>query len=203
MKDFIRTSAYRIRNRLVSYSDWRRRGYAAPSPHHIKQACVIRNGFPNATWVETGTYLGDTTRLLSKHGSKVYSIEPEPTLFANAKRRFSNVANVEIINGTSESVFPSLLPTISGDVNFWLDGHYSGGITFQGTQTTPIVEELKVIAENRGRFGKLCVQVDDIRLFNPDLPEGAGYPPVDILVQWANEQKLGWHIEHDIFVARG
>ena len=44
--------------------------------------------------------------------------------------------------------------------------------------------------------------VDDIRCFNPRLPEYATYPSLDTLVAWATRHKLDWHIEHDIFIAR-
>jgi hypothetical protein len=111
------------------YRSWASREYSAPSPPFVKQRVVRRNGLPNATWVETGTYLGDTTSVLSRIGSMVYSIEPEPSLFANARKRFAGVRNVEIINGLSEDVLPALLPQLRDDVCFWLDGHYSAGLT--------------------------------------------------------------------------
>lgn len=193
---------YRILSLRRDYKAWARRSFAAPSPHFIKQSCLIRNSYPNATWVETGTYLGQTTEVLSCHGSKVYSIEPEPTLFANAKKYFANFENVEILNGTSEDIFPGLLSKIQGNVNFWLDGHYSAGITFKGAQDTPILEELKHISDNIGRLNKVCVLVDDVRCFNPQLAEYSAYPPVDVLVDWAKKNNLHWHVEHDIFVAK-
>ena len=129
-----------------------------------------------------GTYLGRTTELLAKLGSQVYSIEPEIKLFNRAHILFSNYSNVQILNGTSEDVFPSLLPRIKGDVNFWLDGHYSAGITFKGPQDTPILNELECISRNIGNFSRICVLVDDIRCFNPRLPEFASYPSLDTLV---------------------
>jgi hypothetical protein len=132
----------------------------------------------------------------------VYSIEPEPTLAANAKNFFSNIKNIEIINGTSESVLPDLLKKIKGDINFWLDGHYSAGVTFKGKSDTPIMEELAAIGEHRSHLGKITVLVDDIRCFNPHLPEYAAYPPVTALTEWAQQNGLRWHIEHDIFVAK-
>ncbi len=202
-KTSIRNSyPYRIFSLLRNYNEWANRGFAAPSPHFIKQSCLIRNSYPKATWVETGTYLGQTTEVLSKHGVKVYSIEPEPTLFANAKKYFSKSGNVEILNGTSESIFPSLLPNIKGDVNFWLDGHYSAGITFKGAQDTPILDELKCISDNLAHFNKVCVLIDNIRHFNPHQSEYSTYPATDVLVAWANQHNLVWHIEHDIFVAK-
>jgi hypothetical protein len=193
---------YRFFSGIRDCRQWARRGYAAPSPHFIKQACLLRNGFPAATWVETGTFLGQTTELLSRHAARVYSIEPEPKLFARAQKLFVSRKHVEVLNGTSENVFPELLPRINGDVNFWLDGHYSAGITFKGLQDTPILDELACISRNIDRFDRVCVLIDDIRCFNPSLKEYSSYPSLDTLVAWATSHKLNWHIEHDIFVAR-
>lgn len=151
--------------------------------------------------METGTYLGDTTSMLAKISNQVYSIEPEKNLYANAIKRFAKIGNVKIINGTSEVVFPGLLPKISGDVNFWLDGHFSGGITFQGKLDTPILEELRQISENLPHYSNVAVMVDDVRCFNPTVPEYANYPSIDSLVDWAHLNGFEWHIEHDIFVA--
>jgi hypothetical protein len=193
---------YHLLSGIRDCLQWHKRSYAAPSPHFIKQACLLRNGFPAATWVETGTFLGQTTQLLSKHADRVYSIEPEPKLFARAQKLFSDLKHVEILNGASEDVFPELLPRITGDVNFWLDGHYSAGITFKGRQDTPILDELACISRHIDKFGKVCVLVDDIRCFNPRTPEYSTYPSLDTLVSWASTHELGWHIEHDIFVAK-
>lgn len=181
---------------------WLKRDYASPSPHFIKQRCLLRNGIPDATWIETGTFLGYTTQFLAKHGTHVYSIEPEPKLFARACTLFRHSSNVEILNGTSEEVFPILLTRIKGDVNFWLDGHYSAGITFKGPQETPILDELDCISRHIDNFGRICVLVDDTRCFNSRLPEYATYPSLDSLVHWATRNKLDWHIEHDIFIAK-
>lgn len=193
---------YRILNLWRGYRGWEVRGYAAPSPHFIKQTVLLRNGLPNAKWVETGTYLGQTTKVLIKHGLFVYSIEPEPTLYSNAVAYFKSYPNVEILNGLSEEVFPSLLQKLSGDINFWLDGHYSAGITHKGPQDTPILDELTNISKNLKHFGKVCVMIDDIRCFNPELEEYSSYPSLNAMVDWANKNSLGWHIEHDIFIAK-
>jgi hypothetical protein len=176
--------------------------FSSPSPPFVKKACLIREGIPHGIWIETGTYFGDTTRMLSKRAPKVVSIEPEPRLFDRAVAYFSTFPNVEIIRGTSEEVFPSLLPGLSGDINFWLDGHYSAGITFKGERDTPILAELTCITENRAHFGEICVLIDDVRCFNPAISAYADYPELDEIVNWARENKLAWHIEHDIFVAK-
>jgi hypothetical protein len=182
--------------------DWADREFAAPSPLFVKQAVLLRNGLRDATWVETGTYRGDTTSVLSKIAKMVYSIEPEPTLFSKAEEKFRETSNVKIIKGLSEDVLPKLLPSIRGDVCFWLDGHYSEGITFRGPKDTPILDELDAIAQNLAKLGRVVVMIDDVRCFDPGNPEFSAYPPIDPLVDWARKHDLAWHIEHDIFVAK-
>ena len=165
-----------------------------------KRALLLRNGLGNAVWVETGTYVGDTTDALSKYAKAVYSIEPEPTLFANAKDRFLDAPNVTILNGISEEVLPDLLTKLSGDVCFWLDGHYSEGITYKGPQDTPIVDELAAIEKNIDKMGRVVVFVDDVCLF--ENPLMLSYPPVEFLMEWAVNNDMEWRIEDDIFIAR-
>lgn len=203
IKTTVRNSyPYRILRLLQDLVAWRKRAYSSPSPHFIKLTVLLRNAFPNSTWIETGTYLGQTTKVLSKHSAFVYSIEPEPTLYSNAIASFKNYPNVEILKGLSEEVFPYLLPKLSGNINFWLDGHYSAGSTHKGPQDTPILDELAHIAKNLSHFGKICVMIDDVRCFNPQLEEYSSYPPLNMLVEWANQNSLSWHIEHDIFIAK-
>jgi hypothetical protein len=184
------------------YRDWADREFAAPSPHLVKQRVLLRNSLHDATWVESGTFMGDTTSVLSKVAKMVYSIEPEPTLFSKAEQKFRNTSNVKIIKGLSEDVFLELLATIGGNVCFWLDGHYSAGVTFKGPQDTPIMDELTAIGRNIAQMGKIVVMVDDVRCFDPRNPEFSAYPPVDFLVDWARKHNLTWHIEHDIFIAK-
>lgn len=190
------------RRRHKEMANWAARQYEAPAPAFIKREVLLRNGIPEATWVETGTFQGDTTALLAQRARRVISIEPEPTLYAKAAARFQGRGNVEIRNGLSEEVMPSVLPTLSGDVCFWLDGHYSAGITHKGPKDTPIVEELAFIGQALPRWGRVAVLVDDVRCFDPGHPEYSSYPDRNFLVEWAARNKLNWHIELDIFVAR-
>jgi hypothetical protein len=184
------------------YGDWADRQFSAPSPCFVKRQVLLRNGLRDAIWVETGTFMGDTTRALAKVAKMVYTIEPDPALFSKAEQEFSNTSNVKIIQGLSEEVLPKLLPTLNGDICFWLDGHYSAGITFKGPKETPILDELDAIGWSSARMGKIVVMVDDIRLFDPRNPESLAYPSVDSIVDWARKHNLAWHIEHDIFIAK-
>lgn len=180
---------------------WEKNDFRAPSPHFIKQICLLRNGIPGATWVETGTYLGETTSKLAQVSPRVISLEPEQKLFERAKAMFSSFQNVEVINQTSEDAFPELLPTLSGDICFWLDGHFSEGITYKGQNDTPIRIELEEISANLASWRNAVVIVDDLRCFDPAIEEYSSYPTRDFLVSWAKSNELSWHIEHDMFVA--
>jgi hypothetical protein len=187
---------------LLRIFQWVSGKYESPSPHFIKQGVLIRNASPNATWVETGTYLGSTTKKLQKMSARVISVEPQPEFYAYNLNKFRNASNVELHHGTSENVFPDLIPTLSGNLNFWLDGHFSGGNTFKGDSDTPILKELKLISQNLDRFNDVTVFVDDVRCFAPYKPEYRQYPEVDLLVEWSNSNGLTWTIEHDIFIAK-
>lgn len=190
------------KGRKNEYREWKERHFAAPSPSDIKRAVLVRHSRSNVTWVETGTFMGDTAALLAKHSKHVHTIEPDKTLHEKAATRFENDPKVNAIRGVSEEVFPQLLPTLNGAVNFWLDGHYSGGITFQGTTDCPVRDELLHIEKNMENFEKVIVLIDDIRCFRPEVPEFSDYPDLDYLVDWARRNSLSWSIEHDIFIAK-
>lgn len=190
------------RRQAKEIAQWRERGFAAPSPTFIKRQVLARHNLPDATWIETGTFQGDTTAFLAERAKKVISIEPEPKLFEAARQRFAGQSRVEIRNGLSEVVLPEVLPTLGGNVCFWLDGHWSAGITHKGPLDTPIVEELQQISRHLKSWAAASVLVDDIRCFEPTNPEFRDYPDRNHLTHWAEENGLTWMIEQDIFIAK-
>lgn len=202
LKASLRPGVRAIRRALFDFGAWRSRDYEAPSPKAVKDRVLRRNSIPGGAWVETGTFLGETTSLLASWGGPVYSLEPARSLFLRAERRFKKQRHVTIINAPSEDAFPALLPTLAGPVNFWLDGHFSAGATFQGELDTPIIAELEAIAANLPKLSPVAILVDDVRCFDPTLPEFLTYPPLDVLVDWARKHGLRWHIEHDIMIMR-
>ena len=172
-----------------------------PAPTQVKWAVLHRYGGTTDTWIETGTYLGDTTEYLARTAKHVFSIEPEDNLAMRAAKKFSLHNNVTIIHGLSEDHIDNLLDSVEGPVSLWLDGHYSAGITFKGPIDTPIERELDAIARRLYRLDVAAVFIDDVRCFNPQIPDYAAYPHRSSLVRWAENCQLDWTIEHDIFVA--
>jgi len=176
---------------------WGASGYRIPSPPMVKRAAIRRNAVHGGTFVETGTFFGDTSAYACRFSTKVITLEPARELYEAAVRRFSRKRpQVELINATSEEAFPGLVPRLEGDITFWLDGHYSGGITYEGEQHTPLLRELECIGPHVGRFGRLAVLVDDIHACGTN----PAYPPMSMVLDWARAHGLPWHIEHDILV---
>ena len=180
-------------------SAWKKRGFLDNSPQLVKQNVFLKYGIKDAVWVETGTYRGTTTKYLSCLFPHVYSVEPEPKLFASACKRFDG-QNVTLFNDVSENVFPSLLPKLNGNINFWLDGHYSAGITFKGAKDCPVEDELTAIENNLSNFSEVSIMIDDVRCFLPSAEDYSDYPSIDYLVDWARRMNFNWRIEHDIFI---
>jgi hypothetical protein len=187
------------RNLTLESLKWRNSNYSAPSPQHVKFGILKSNSLKNATWIETGTYLGDTTKKLAKIAQKVISIEPQVELSYFASKRLKRYTNVEVMNSTSENCIASVLTGVSGPTCFWLDGHYSGDVTFQGSEISPITSELIEISSYL-RSHDVVVFIDDFRLFVNS--EVTGYPAHSTLVAWAIDNKLSWTVEQDIFIAK-
>lgn len=184
-----------------SWLSWWNRGHSVPLPNRVKRSVFIRYQIPNGIWVETGTHLGHTTRYLSTISEAVFSIEPSPNFSGMAKQRFARNKAIRIIEGTSESEFERVISTSSGKVNFWLDGHYSGGDTFQDSVDTPVRYELDLIASYANNFDAIAVFVDDFRCFGADDPIYRDYPTKDFLIDWARSMDMSWTVEYDIFIA--
>ena len=191
----------RARSIRKAFKAWEERDYSEESPQFIKERMLLKHGIAGGQWVETGTYRGTTTRFLSENFPSVHSIEPEPDLYRKASEKFADL-NVRIYNGTSEEILPGLLPKLSGDINFWLDGHYSGGITFKGEQDCPVIEELEAISTNMSNFRSVAIMIDDVRCFLPENLEKYHYPDISRLTDWAKEKGFYWRIEHDIFIMK-
>jgi len=184
-----------------SLINWIKGNYELPCPNFIKTSVLMRNGSKVATWIETGTYLGETTEILAKDAKQVFSIEPSAELYKNAQKKLGGYKNITLLNGLSENLLTGVLEGIEDShVCFWLDGHFSLGNTFKGPNETPIVDELNIISRYLSKFNLVTVLVDDMRSF--PFREITGYPPKKFLVDWAEINNLHWHIEYDIFIAQ-
>ena len=190
-----------------SLKNWRARNFSPPSPDVIKHQILMNNNLKDSLWIETGTYYGETTKLLSKISKKTISIEADKNLFETSNKILKNFKNVEILNGKSEDLLDKV---ISKNLNFqnvciYLDAHLcqdhlKNTKTFGNKNTaTPILNELKVVSKYVSSFEKIVVLIDDIRLFKGKFQN---YPDKNTLVNWCKENNFLWEIEQDIFICK-
>jgi hypothetical protein len=146
-------------------AEWEKNGRPLPPPHIVKQMAIgeLREKYQPTILVETGTYLGDMVEAQRTQFTKIYSIELSQKLFRRAKKRFRDQQHITILQGDSGVVLNKLITEIDQLALFWLDGHYSGGITAKAEKECPVPEELETILKSSLPH---VILIDDARLFN-------------------------------------
>lgn len=175
---------------------WHAEGQPVPPPHLVKQQIIANYQKTNdyKIFIETGTYRGDMIHAQSNNFKKLFSIELGKDLFEKARNRFRNVDHIHIVHGDSGKMLPTLMEQINEPAIFWLDGHYSAGVTAQGEKDCPIFEELEAIFTKD--MDQHLLLIDDARCF---VGEG-DYPTIDELTIFIHQKnpKYKVKVEHDI-----
>lgn len=169
--------------------------YANPTAGYSKVKIIKRlaKKYNVDTFIETGTYLGDTVENVKKIFNNIYSIELGRDLAKRAEKRFASDKNIKIMLGDSEQILPLLIKDIKTNILFWLDAHYSRGITTKGRCITPVIGELKAILNN-WKAGNVIL-IDDARLFNGE----NGFPSLARIKQYLKKVgKFNIVIAHDV-----
>lgn len=143
------------------------------------------------TFVETGTFLGDTVEAMLPYCERIYSIELADKYFRKAQKRFSGESKVHLLHGDSGEKMPDLVSQLKDPTLFWLDGHYSGGDTAKGELAAPVWAELKAIFG--GMKQTFVILIDDARCFKR--VGGKAYPAVSDIETWVAEQDRGLSVE--------
>jgi len=185
------------RLKLLKYAKrWQKGGWALPLPDLMKRA-ILKQAAEDAgarIFIETGTFRGDTPWYFRNAFSKIFSIEVQPQLAELASERFKDLSHIRIVEGDSAKKLAEIVQEIDAPVLFWLDGHYSAGITGRGENDCPIWDEMNAI------IGKVphpfSIFIDDARSFNGS----GGYPTLDELRDFV-ESGLPGHgmtVENDL-----
>lgn len=162
---------------LIQLLNWLLGCKQPPTPHLIKQI-VIKNyaeKYRIEILIETGTYLGTMVNATRNTFKKIYTIELNKQLYFRAKRRFKKYNHVNVFLGDSSKILPVVLKKINQPCIFWLDAHYSRGITTKGTTETPIIDELRAILNHQ--IKSHVILIDDVSEFNGF----RDYPPLNEL----------------------
>jgi hypothetical protein len=132
------------------------------------------------TFVETGTYQGETTAYAARSFKRVFTVELDAALHAQARSRFASQPQVECVQGNSPDGLRQILPRLGGDpVMFWLDAHSSA------VCDCPLLEEVGLINAWDESGEKAFLLVDDARYFlaPPPLPHKAeDWPGLDAVI---------------------
>lgn len=157
-----------MRQLISAAARWRNEGWFVPAPHFVRRAMLLSHARAVSAeiFVETGTYKGGTTWCLLREFRRILTIEVVPALASLAKERFRKFPHVTVIEGDSAGVLPDLCAKLDAPCLFYLDGHYSGGVTGMGAEECPVIRELDAIFTHaRVPFR---IVIDDARLFGSD-----------------------------------
>lgn len=177
---------------------WHLTGRSIPPPHVVKQNIIkyYATNFRLLNFVETGTYMGEMIDAILKNFPRIVSIELDPALAERAKNKFSSYGHVTILQGDSAQVLPSVITNITRPCLFWLDAHYSGGVTSQGELETPIAKELKIILDHP--CTDHVILIDDARAFTGQ----NNYPTLTEVEKIVLTKRSDWLMEVDADVIR-
>ena len=108
----------------------------------IKVSDSIEQLYP--TFVETGTWRGDTIFLMEKHFDRLHTVEIKEQFYLEAREKY-NGDKISFHLGDSSDVLPKIVSKLTGNTIFFLDGHWSSGNTGRGVKDCPLIEELKAV----------------------------------------------------------
>lgn len=114
------------------------------------------------TFIETGTYRGDTIFAMEPLFNKLHTIEIKQEFYENCKNKYDG-SKITFHLGDSSKILPQVLSEVQGDIVFFLDGHWSSKDTGRGEKDVPLFEELDAI--HKAIAGSALIIIDDYRLF--------------------------------------
>jgi len=123
------------------------------------------------TIIETGTFVGGTTRELSKMAKNVFTVEHNLEFYQSASLFLADLNNVTMEFGSSLLFLNSCIKKSTGNLLCFLDAHWGGN--------NPLLGELEII-KNSGI--KPIIAIHDFK--NPNHPEYAFDSYGKIVYEW-------------------
>jgi hypothetical protein len=116
-------------------------------------------------FIESGTFYGESFSKAINSGifERCYSVEIQPELYQKLVPRFPESPSQKVFLGISYEVFAKeIFPRCSAQdrLFFWLDGHYSAGVTGGRDLPCPLLSELAAI-EQHCPTKSLVIAIDD------------------------------------------
>jgi hypothetical protein len=203
LKNYLKqTKAYPLLRFLKSYLEavlWFFGSKQQASPPALFKRAVIKKlarKFSPSIFVETGTYLGDTVAAVKNLFFEIHSIELGENLAEEARKRFLRYPHIHIHQGDSAQILPSLLGKTLKPSLFWLDAHYSEGVTVGDDEHLPLISEIKTILGHW--VSGSVILIDDARLMGCQ----KGYPSFEEIEVIVKGSGLNLEVKQDLDIIR-
>src|SRR5580704_3945611 len=149
-----------LRGNAVHPSRFATIGLITPALVKIRALRHYAKEYELRTFVETGTFLGNTTAAIAHLFDQCFTIELSGELHARAVERFAGQPHIICVRGDSGAAIGDILRRINQPALFWLDAHYSGEITANAGYD-PVLRELSSIFAHS--IKNHVVLIDDAR----------------------------------------
>lgn len=164
----------------------------------------LKNYGTGKTFVETGTFQGDTVQLALDNGyDKVISIELNGPLYDKCVERFKGNDKVQLMLGDSIDCLKTVILTTPEPMTFWLDAHASGPLVGGKSGGSPVLDELRIISKSPIKTHTIFI--DDCRLFGSAEWSFVKFEDAIALLKEINPNyeliRLKGHIESDVLCA--
>lgn len=122
----------------------------------------LKDAYNISRFVETGTYYGNTAFWASRFFKQVLTIEYSEIIYSQVTKKFNHVKNIEFSYGDTRDRLKDIVAKLGAPCIFWLDAHWSGGLTYGNNDDCPIIEEIEII--NNSKYDNF-IFIDDARFF--------------------------------------
>ena len=160
----------------------------------------IKEKFNIRSFIETGTYQGNTAAWAARNFDNVYTIEFAEEIYNKTKLLHEHLTKVQFMFGDSREVLSRILPDAGRSV-IWLDAHWCSLGSYGENDQCPLLKEIEIINTfDKDHF----ILIDDARLFlsPPPLPNLiTDYPNINQLVNLLNSGNRKIYIYEDVIFA--
>ena len=125
-----------------------------------------------STFVETGTAYGQSLQEIFPYFDKIFTVEISEDLWTWLHPQIEDIKHIQHVLGDSLIEMPKFLDTLGEDekVFFWLDAHWSQGLSSKNEFDVPLIQECQIIDE-KYKGDTAVVAIDDLRMFETNINE--------------------------------
>lgn len=155
-----------------------------------KLALSLRYRLGLRHFVETGTFMGGTSRWAAQYFDTATSIEINPTFHNSAASE--TPANVRFLLGDSRDILPIVVAGLDAPALFYLDAHNQDGLFGNGQDDCPALSELQATISLRDS----AILVDDASSFSSGRYKS--FPSLEQILELANRYNRAFAVAYNM-----